>query len=303
MRPERRRAGVGGALLARLAASPCGEAAGGSSGRYSTGTSRRRVLRVARSRAHARVGHAPARRRGARERRGMAPRGVGDRREACRCGRSPGNGRGSGSPASADRPRISRCCAARRRAQRLDRPARVRGRNAACSLLPGPASTQLAIFCASRVGGPAGAIVGGLGFIVPAVVLILALSRAVPRRTRRRCGCGAPAPAPAPRSRRSPSRPRGLVGPSFERAPRGGCAGSPTVPASRSAALIGRYLVLVLLGCGRLELVSALRRRSARPSGWWPAIASRWRRSHVGGLGALAGWRSRSARSPSAAAS
>src|SRR5580698_9643342 len=46
--------------------------------------------------------------------------------------------------------------------------------NAACSLLPGPASTQMAIFCAYRAGGPAGAIVGGLGFIVPAVVLILA---------------------------------------------------------------------------------------------------------------------------------
>src|SRR5579862_5181939 len=47
---------------------------------------------------------------------------------------------------------------------------------AACNLLPGPASTQLAIFCARRVGGPAGAIVGGLGFIAPAVVLMLALS-------------------------------------------------------------------------------------------------------------------------------
>ena len=48
--------------------------------------------------------------------------------------------------------------------------------NAACGLLPGPASTQLAIFCAYRVAGPVGAVVGGLGFIVPAVVMILALS-------------------------------------------------------------------------------------------------------------------------------
>ena len=47
---------------------------------------------------------------------------------------------------------------------------------AACNLLPGPASTQLAIFCARRVAGPAGALVGGLGFILPAVVLMLALS-------------------------------------------------------------------------------------------------------------------------------
>jgi chromate transporter len=47
---------------------------------------------------------------------------------------------------------------------------------AACNLLPGPASTQLAIFCARRVGGWRGAIVGGLGFIVPGLVVILALS-------------------------------------------------------------------------------------------------------------------------------
>src|SRR3989442_750556 len=44
--------------------------------------------------------------------------------------------------------------------------------NAACSLLPGPASTQLAIFCAYRVGGAPGAVVGGLGFIVPAVAMV-----------------------------------------------------------------------------------------------------------------------------------
>ena len=48
--------------------------------------------------------------------------------------------------------------------------------NAACSLLPGPASTQLAIFCAYRTAGPLGAIIGGLGFIVPAVAMIIALS-------------------------------------------------------------------------------------------------------------------------------
>ena len=47
---------------------------------------------------------------------------------------------------------------------------------AACNLLPGPASTQLAIFCAWRVAGPAGAIVGGAAFIVPGLVLILGLA-------------------------------------------------------------------------------------------------------------------------------
>src|ERR1700757_69097 len=47
---------------------------------------------------------------------------------------------------------------------------------AVCNLLPGPASTQLAIFCAWRVAGAPGALVGGLAFIVPGLVAILALS-------------------------------------------------------------------------------------------------------------------------------
>jgi chromate transporter len=47
---------------------------------------------------------------------------------------------------------------------------------AACNLLPGPASTQLAIFCAWRVRCRRGALLGGAAFIVPGLVLILALS-------------------------------------------------------------------------------------------------------------------------------
>src|SRR5258706_12754267 len=47
---------------------------------------------------------------------------------------------------------------------------------ATCNLLPGPASTQLAIFCAWRVAGPIGAIVGGAAFIVPGLVVIIALA-------------------------------------------------------------------------------------------------------------------------------
>ena len=47
---------------------------------------------------------------------------------------------------------------------------------AATNLLPGPASTQLAIYCAWRLRGAVGAVLGGLCFIVPGLVLILALS-------------------------------------------------------------------------------------------------------------------------------
>ena len=47
---------------------------------------------------------------------------------------------------------------------------------AACNLLPGPASTQLAIFCAWRLRGPAGAILGGIFFIIPGLIIILGLA-------------------------------------------------------------------------------------------------------------------------------
>ena len=47
---------------------------------------------------------------------------------------------------------------------------------ATCNLLPGPASTQLAIFCAWRIAGPIGALVGGAAFILPGLAAILALA-------------------------------------------------------------------------------------------------------------------------------
>jgi len=47
---------------------------------------------------------------------------------------------------------------------------------AAVNMLPGPASTQLAIYCAWKVRGTPGALLGGLSFIVPGLLLILALS-------------------------------------------------------------------------------------------------------------------------------
>ena len=49
---------------------------------------------------------------------------------------------------------------------------------ATTGLLPGPASTQLAIYCAWRVRGALGAIIGGACFIFPGLVMILALTAA-----------------------------------------------------------------------------------------------------------------------------
>ncbi len=164
--------------------------------------------------------------------------------------------------------------------------------NAACGLLPGPASTQLAIFCAYRTGGIGGAIVGGLGFVVPAIVLILLLSlvflaRAPPLWIR-----GAGAGASAAVAAVAVHAARGLVGPSFKRVradrARAGRWTAYLVAAIAAAALIGPYLVLVLLACGLLELV--LQRRPASLAaiqlGPFAALASLAARS--GALGSLA---------------
>lgn len=48
--------------------------------------------------------------------------------------------------------------------------------NAAAQLLPGPASTQLAIYCAQRVAGRAGAVVGGLAFVLPGLLPMILLA-------------------------------------------------------------------------------------------------------------------------------
>ncbi len=131
--------------------------------------------------------------------------------------------------------------------------------NAACSLLPGPSSTQLAIFCAYRVAGWPGAIVGGLGFIVPAVILILALSvvflSGSPPDWIRGAGAGAGAAVAAVAVRAGLD----LLRPSLDRArAEGGHLirwAAYGAAGGVAAATIGPWLVLVLLGCGILELL------------------------------------------------
>jgi chromate transporter len=160
---------------------------------------------------------------------------------------------------------------------------------AACNLLPGPASTQLAIFCARRVGGPAGTVVGGLGFIAPAVVLMLALSALFLARSPpawiRGAGAGAGAAVAAVAVRAG----LGLAGPSWRRVAEDGRRRlrwlGYAVLGGAAAAVIGPLLVLVLLGCGLAEL-SLDARGSDRHSSWMPWLPAA--AAPAGGLGALA---------------
>jgi chromate transporter len=164
--------------------------------------------------------------------------------------------------------------------------------NAACSLLPGPASTQLSIFCAYRVGGWPGAIIGGLGFVVPAVVMVLALSLVflsqAPPLWIRGAGAGAGATVAAVALRAGLD----LVGPSFARVREDGREEARwlvyLLVGALAAAVVGAFLVLVLLGCGLLELV--LRRRRAALLGLDPAALVLLAAvvAATGGIGALA---------------
>jgi chromate transporter len=141
---------------------------------------------------------------------------------------------------------------------------------AATSLLPGPASTQLAIFCGWRLAGPLGAIVAGTCFIVPGLVIILGLSALFLAHSPPAWVTGAAAGAGASVPAIAVAAAAGLVPASWRR------AGAPTLARVRwacyllaggvAANLAGPYLVVVLLACGLGEWL--VRRRAAvRESG------------------------------------
>jgi chromate transporter len=135
---------------------------------------------------------------------------------------------------------------------------------ATVNLLPGPASTQLAIFCAWRLRGTVGAVLGGACFIIPGLVLILALSAVFLAHNPpdwvlgAAAGAGAAVPAVALKAA------NGLVPASWERigtsAPRRVRWSAYALVGGVAAATVGPYLVLVLLGCGLVEI--AVRRHA-----------------------------------------
>jgi len=126
----------------------------------------------------------------------------------------------------------------------------------ACNLLPGPASTQLAIFCAWRVRGRSGALAGGIAFIVPGLLVILALAALYlagsPPLWVLGAGAGAGAAVPAVAVQAGTF----LLGPSWQRRTHTIRWHGYLAAGAAAAATIGPWLVLVLLGCGVLELAA-----------------------------------------------
>jgi len=139
---------------------------------------------------------------------------------------------------------------------------------ATTNLLPGPASTQLAIFCAWRLGGPVGALIGGACFIVPGLIIILALSAVFlasrPPLWIRGAAAGAGAAVPAV----AVAAAIGLAPASWRRAGRAAAARSRwacyLIAGGAAAALAGPFVVLVLAGSGLLETAVRGRGRPAR---------------------------------------
>jgi chromate transporter len=162
---------------------------------------------------------------------------------------------------------------------------------ATVNLLPGPASTQLAIYCAWRLRGTVGALLGGTCFILPGFVLITALAALFLEHhpplwvLGAAAGAGAAVPAVAlfAASRLATPWAEFLRKPRSERARKllYGVAGA------ACAATLGTFVVVVLVVCGLIEVMA---RADVRRSGSSRAIAplAIAHAAGVGGVGALA---------------
>jgi chromate transporter len=127
---------------------------------------------------------------------------------------------------------------------------------AACNLLPGPASTQMAIYCAWCVRGSLGAMMGGLAFIMPGLVAIIALAAvflaAAPPTWIMGAGAGAGAAVAAVALQAG----SGLLATSWQRSAARMRWAIYLAAGTAAAATVGPWVVLVLLGCGAAELVA-----------------------------------------------
>ncbi len=162
---------------------------------------------------------------------------------------------------------------------------------AATNLLPGPASTQLAIFCAWRLRGAIGAVLGGICFIVPGLIAILALAAlllvAHPPLWVRGAASGAGAAVPAV----AVAAALGLMPASWKRT-EGARARQARwlaylLAGGAAAATVGPYLVLVLLASGLVEVNSRFGIRRDTPEGGTALVPVLAVPAAVGGLAAL----------------
>ncbi|MFI7120480.1 chromate efflux transporter [Amycolatopsis sp. NPDC049868] len=164
---------------------------------------------------------------------------------------------------------------------------------AACNLLPGPASTQLAIFTAWRVRGRAGALIGGAAFIVPGLIVILALAALFltgsPPAWVRGAGAGAGAAVAAVAVHAGV----GLIPAGWRRAATTGRVrwALYVLAGVVSAAVLGPWLVLVLLGCGVVELAVNRARRGESSSALFAVPVQSWAAAAAGaGVFASVAW-------------
>jgi chromate transporter len=161
---------------------------------------------------------------------------------------------------------------------------------AATNLLPGPASTQLAIFCAWRLRGWRGALVGGTCFICPGLAVIIVLSAIFLANNPPTWIKGAALGAGAAVAPVAINAALGLLPASWRRA---GDVGARRVrwvlyalAGGVAAATVGTWLVLVLLGCGLVEVTITGGVRW--PPGRHAFVVSPLGVVATGGLGALA---------------
>lgn len=165
---------------------------------------------------------------------------------------------------------------------------------AAVNMMPGPASTQLAIYCGWHLRGRRGALVAGSCFIAPGLILVIALSalflsKSPPLWVRGAgLGAGAAVPAVAVLAGFTVAAPmwRRVQGAERVRAVLYALAGG------AAAATLGPWLVLVLLACGAIELGWSSRRRPATsvfaPPGLKLLPGGLLATAATGGFGALA---------------
>jgi chromate transporter len=126
---------------------------------------------------------------------------------------------------------------------------------AACNLLPGPASTQMAIYCGWSVRGRLGAVAGGLAFILPGLIVIVALAAIFLAASPPEWVVGAGAGGGAAVAAVAVQAGSGLLPASWQRAAAKARWALYLAAGAVATATVGPWVVLVLLACGVAEIV------------------------------------------------